>query len=556
VAFRFHRFDLPPAPRDLPEAFPSPFDAIGPHALARRAAVALQAELRSGSIAPGFPTALLDGPDGGKMFGVLVVQESSGRIGYLKAFSGMLDGRWGAEGFVPPLFDQEARAALEPAGEIVVKALSARRRAMETSPTLLDARRELANLRARHATTLAALREQHESNRRSRHERRAAIRGSSAPCGPDALHALDQESRRDKAERRRLEASQEEERLGREAHAARLERRLEALDRLCRITSRRLMQRLQDTYVIRNARGDHRPLRSLFAPGEPPSGAADCAAPKLLACAFAHSLRPIALAEFWWGAPPATGGRIAGEYYPACREKCGPLLPFMLDGMAVAAPRSFSPPDVSATALRIVFEDEWLVVVDKPVGLLSVPGRDAAGTDSVLARLRARYPQATGPLVVHRLDMDTSGLLVAGLDPATFAALQRQFARREVEKRYVAWVEGRVTGDGGTIDFPLRVDVDDRPRQIFDAVHGKAALTDWKLLERTAERSRVALFPRTGRTHQLRVHAAHPRGLGAPIVGDRLYGHAAERLLLHAERLELTHPSSGRRMSFESPAPF
>jgi tRNA pseudouridine32 synthase/23S rRNA pseudouridine746 synthase len=174
----------------------------------------------------------------------------------------------------------------------------------------------------------------------------------------------------------------------------------------------------------------------------------------------------------------------------------------------------------------------------------------------VLARLRARYPQATGPLVVHRLDMDTSGLIVAALDPETFAGLQRQFALREVEKRYVAWVEGSVAGDAGTIDLPLRVDVDDRPRQVFDAVHGKAALTDWRALERAAERTRVAFFPRTGRTHQLRVHAAHPRGLGTPIVGDRLYGHPAERLLLHAERLELTHPATGQRMSFESPAPF
>jgi tRNA pseudouridine32 synthase/23S rRNA pseudouridine746 synthase len=177
-------------------------------------------------------------------------------------------------------------------------------------------------------------------------------------------------------------------------------------------------------------------------------------------------------------------------------------------------------------------------------------------TDSVLARLRARYPHATGPLLVHRLDLDTSGLLVAALDERTHAALQRQFAHREVHKRYVAWVEGLVRGERGTIDLPMRVDLADRPRQIHDPVHGKAAVTDWQVLERGGTRTRVALLPRTGRTHQLRVHSAHPLGLGAPIVGDRLYGHEDVRLHLHAEALAFLHPHTGRRVSFERPAPF
>jgi len=297
----------------------------------------------------------------------------------------------------------------------------------------------------------------------------------------------------------------------------------------------------------------------LYAPSEPPGGAGDCAAPKLLAYAYAHGLRPLALAEFWWGAPPPGGGRVSGAFYPACRDKCGPLLPFMLEGLDVAAPRRFEVGRSEGLELRVVFEDEWIVVVEKPCGLLSVPPRGSGSGDCVLARLRARY--GAGTLLVHRLDLDTSGLLVAARDAGTHAALQRQFLRRTVEKRYAAIVEGEVAGEGGLIDLPMRVDANDRPRQIHDPVHGRHAVTGWKVLGRCdasagRARTRVAFFPRTGRTHQIRVHASHRLGLGTPIVGDRLYGHEGVRLLLHAEALAFTHPATGRRASFESPAPF
>lgn len=399
----------------------------------------------------------------------------------------------------------------------------------------------------------------HDARKRKRHARRAELAATDSLTESErreALHALDQESRGDKAERRRLDAAQEQERRELEPKRARLERRLRALERLRRIVCRALMKRIHDTYEVPNARGERRPLRALFSSGEPPSGAGDCAAPKLLAHAFKYGLHPLALAEFWWGAPPPAGGRIAGAFYPACRDKCGPLLPFLLDGLHVAPPRSFSPRAIATPELSILYEDAWVVVVDKPCGLLSVPARDASVTDSVMARLRARYPQATGPLLVHRLDLDTSGLLVAALDPRTHADLQRQFLHREVRKRYVAWVEGHVRGDQGTIDFPMRVDLHDRPRQIHDPVHGRPAVTEWHILERAGERTRVAFFPLTGRTHQLRVHAAHPLGLGAPIVGDRLYGREADRLHLHAESLSFQHSRTGQRVTFERPAPF
>ena len=543
-------FEPQPSPDSPAGAFPSPFDELGPHALARQAAEAMQAELRAGFVAPGIPTAMLDGPEGGKMFGVLVVQRPDGQLGFLRSFSGMLAGRWEVEGFVPPLFDREARARVEPAGEAVVKALFARAEALRTSEELVSLRTAHEAQEARHTQERAAMRARHEEKRRKRHARRAELTERAA------LHALDQESRGDKAEWRRMEAAQQEEHRALAPRRARLERRLRALERLRWIVCRALMRRLHDTYEVPNARGERRPLRALFAPGEPPSGAADCAAPKLLAQAFTHGLRPLALAEFWWGTPPPSGGRASGAFYAACRDKCGPLLPFMLEGLCVAPPRAFSPPAIVTEDLAVVFEDAWVVVVDKPQGLLSIPGKDTSVTDSVLARLRARYPHATGPLLVHRLDLDTSGLLVAALDPRTHADLQRQFTRREVHKRYVAWVQGHVQGDQGTIDFPMRVDLDDRPRQIHDPVHGKSAVTRWQVLERRAGRTRVAFFPLTGRTHQLRVHAAHPLGLGAPIVGDRLYGHPDDRLHLHAESLSFRHPETGQLVSFERPAPF
>jgi tRNA pseudouridine32 synthase/23S rRNA pseudouridine746 synthase len=552
-------FEPQPVPRDVPEVFPSPFDELGPHELARRAAEAVQAEFRAGFIAPGIPTATLDGPEGGKMFGVLVVQQPDGRLGFLRSFSGMLGGRWEVPGFVPPLFDREARAQVEPAGEAVVKELLARAEALRTSPELVALQSAHEAQVARHTEERTTLHARHEARKRRRHAWRAELAASdtlSEAGKREALHALDQESRGDKAERRRLEATHEEQRRALEPRRARLERRLRALERLRWIVCRALMRRLHDTYGVPNARGERRLLRALFAPGEPPSGAADCAAPKLLAQAFTHGLRPLALAEFWWGAPPPAGGRVAGAFYAACRDKCGPLLPFMLEGLRVTSPRTFSPPAVAAGELSILFEDAWIVVVDKPSGLLSVPGKDASVTDSVLARLRARYPHATGPLLVHRLDLDTSGLLVAALDPRTHADLQRQFTRREIQKRYVAWVDGHVRGEQGIIDFPMRVDLHDRPRQIHDPVHGKPAITQWQVLERSGGRTRVAFFPRTGRTHQLRVHAAHPLGLGAPIVGDRLYGREDGRLRLHAESLSFRHPKTGRIVSFERRAPF
>jgi tRNA pseudouridine32 synthase/23S rRNA pseudouridine746 synthase len=340
----------------------------------------------------------------------------------------------------------------------------------------------------------------------------------------------------------------------------RIDAAVRALDATRAGRSRALTTQIHDAYHFVNARGEGRSLRSLFAPGAPPTGSGDCAAPKLLAHAYRLGLRPIALAEFWWGAVSATGDRRGGVFYAACRGKCLPILTHMLDGLPVEPPPLFGMAAIDPAEPRAVFEDEHLLVVNKPSGLLTVPGRSGSLSDCVVSRLRKRYPRATGPLAVHRLDLDTSGLLLIAKHADTAKALQRMFSLREIEKHYVAWLNGNIAADHGQITLPLRVDVDDRPRHIHDPVFGKPAHTEWHVLARQNGRTRVRFNAHTGRSHQLRVHSAHPEGLDAPIAGDRLYGHHApsegERMQLHAERLAFVHPVSGARLVIEQPAPF
>jgi tRNA pseudouridine32 synthase/23S rRNA pseudouridine746 synthase len=539
--------DPQPSREERPALFPSPFDEVGPHALARRCGELVMEQLKAGFIAPGLSTDVLRTELGGKMFGVLAFEASDGRVGFIKAVSGQVERAWNVPGYAPPLFDSVARDAVEPPAEVVVKSLTARVDAARSEATLLQLRDALRALDEAHATRRAQLKAKHAQNKAQRRVEREA--------GGDS-HALDQLSRGDDAERRRNEAASRDERAELVARLAPLERRLAALERLRRIVSREAMRRIWDTYVLTSFDGVERAsLRSLFPAGDPPSGAADCAAPRLLDAARREGWRPLALAEFWWGAPPPGGGRVEGAWYPACREKCGPVLPFLLRGLAVAPKQTWTPKPVAELDLRIVHRDARFVVVDKPEGLLSVPARDERIEDNVLARVKRAFPAST-PLAVHRLDLDTSGLLLIALDVEAYRFLQRQFLSRSVEKKYVAVLDGEVTKDEGLIELPMRVDLDQRPRQLVDFEHGRAALTRWKVLERSAGRTRVAFFPLTGRTHQLRVHAAHAQGLGVPIVGDRLYGKPGERLLLHAEELRFRHPFDGTALSLRAPAPF
>lgn len=531
---------------------PSPFAQGVPHPIAVRAAEALVADLRRGDP---LPSTAFRGEDA-KMFGVLVVADAAGQIGYLKAFSGMLEGSWRRDGFVPPVFDEQARDAFWPRGEAELVAMDAELEALKRGP-LASARAALHACEVAQRDARATIEASLAARRHHRHGRRDALigQGLSAEAVDAALQVLAQESRADTAELRRLRAAHRVERDAIEQELKACERRRVEIERRRASRSCELLEQLFAGYQIPNARGLQLPVRALFAPHTPPGGTGDCAAPKLFNYALRSGLRPIALAELWWGTAPPGGGRRAGNFYPACRGKCGPVLAHMLDGLAVDPTPVFGAGGLAPEEPRVVFEDRWIVIVDKPIGLLSVPGRSGL-QDSVLLRLRARHPDATGPLLVHRLDLDTSGLLMAAKDASTHAALAAQFFRREIDKRYVAVLDGAVAGDRGAIELPLRVDLDDRPRQIVDPTHGKPARTEWQVLSREGGQTRVALWPRTGRTHQLRVHAAHPQGLGAPIVGDPLYGAPDERLMLHAEALTFIHPHTAARVVLERPAPF
>jgi tRNA pseudouridine32 synthase/23S rRNA pseudouridine746 synthase len=305
-----------------------------------------------------------------------------------------------------------------------------------------------------------------------------------------------------------------------------------------------LQQKLFQQYSFLNQNGETKSLGAIFD-NNPPASAGECAAPKLLHHAFQHQLQPIALAEFWWGQSPKSEIRKHGHFYPACTGKCKPILAHMLVGLNVDDNPLLQNP-AENKELTFLYDDAYLSVVHKPAEFLSVPGK--AIRDSVYTRYQARFPEATGPLIVHRLDMSTSGILLLAKSTEVYLQLQAQFMKRTVQKRYMALLNGTIDQDRGVINLPLRVDLDNRPNQLVCYQHGKPAKTLWEVVERREHTTLVHFYPITGRTHQLRVHAAHTEGLNAPIVGDDLYGTKADRLYLHAERIRFWHPVLGKEM--------
>ena len=312
-------------------------------------------------------------------------------------------------------------------------------------------------------------------------------------------------------------------------------------------------------YRLLNARGETKDLVAVWqdyhsAPRNrsryplPPGGTGDCCAPKLLQYAYLHHLTPVCMAEFWWGESPKSLIRHHGQFYPACRGKCKPVLTWMLQGLDV------DPHTDAADAVypepAIIYEDEAMAVLSKPAGMLSVPGK--TDDDSVAAWAQRRWP---GALLVHRLDMLTSGILLAAKTMEVYQQLQQQFTDRTVKKKYLAIVEGSPAKEHGIIDLPLASDPMNRPLQVVDLENGKRAITEYRVLQ-AGQHSLLALWPHTGRTHQLRMHCAHPEGLGCPIVGDELYGRKADRLYLQAQAISFVHPTTGKRMHFELPYPF
>lgn len=538
---KFHTFAQPIQSIPFPERFTYPFHYT-PHPLCVIAAEETQAYLKE-------RTEWREELQTGKMFGVLVVRTPAGEVGYLAAFSGNLAGKNVHPFFVPPIYD-----LLQPDGffrqeEEQINEINARIRTLQASPALEDARSRLQSTIEYCDFVLQAAKDL----MKKRKEERDRLR--QFPLTEEETALLIKESQHMKAAhkltKKSLRSILEED----QAKVDRLEQEIEQLKQERKRRSATLQRKLFEQFRILNARGEVKDLCELFAPtsqGTPPAGAGECAAPKLLQYAYQHQLEPIAMAEFWWGDSPKTEIRHHGYYYPACKGKCEPILHHMLQGLRVDE-NPLLADSHRETKLDILYEDDYLLVINKPEGMLSVPGKGDA--DSVYQRLSILYPEATGPIIVHRLDMATSGLLLAAKTKEAHQNLQAQFKNRTIQKRYIALLEGEVPQDEGEIRLPLCPDPLDRPRQIVSEEFGKPALTHYRVLERTSGKTLIAFYPQTGRTHQLRVHAAHPQGLHCPILGDKLYGRKAERLYLHAEYLAFTHPITSERIEIQkSPA--
>jgi len=477
----------------------------------------------------------------GKMFGVLVTKAVSlGGVGrgaeslsFLAAFSGTLDGKTQHEYFVPPVFDLMAPGCYFQEEEAAISAIN---RQITSLSLLLGESENGRLLRAEMERELAEYREQMQQHKA---ERDAQRRQLSADELAEHEPALIRQSQHEKAEYRRLRQAWEQRIATEDAPLQECREQIAQLQRERHRRSIALQQWLFRQFSFLNARGERRNLTELFHGAIPPSGAGECCAPRLLQAAYEAELHPLCMAEFWVGDSPRDELRQEGHFYPACNSRCKPILAHMLQGLRVEGnPLLYR----DTQPLKILYQDGQMAVVEKPHGMLSVPGKDEL--PSVQSIARQMFPEATGPLIVHRLDMDTSGLMLIALTEEKYHELQTLFLQRRIHKVYHALLEREMpVGQEGDIDLPLRPDIDDRPRQMVDPVHGKPAQTHYRVLGNRDGHALVELRPVTGRTHQLRVHCAHPLGLGNPIVGDRLYGTPAARLMLHAKRIEKRPPS-------------
>jgi tRNA pseudouridine32 synthase/23S rRNA pseudouridine746 synthase len=468
----------------------------------------------------------------GKMFGVLIVRPLS----FLAAFSGTLGGQTRHEYFVPPVFDLMAPGCYFQEEEAAITDIN--RQIALLAPRLSKLEAGSALLRQKMEAELMARREQMKQSKAERDARRKSI---SADEMAENFQELIRQSQYEKAEYRRLKRVWEQRIVEEEVPLVETRRLAELLRSERHQRSIALQQWLFRQFVFLNALGETKSLPELFYPAVPPSGAGECCAPKLLQAAYKNGLQPLCMAEFWIGASPMDEVRLDGHYYPACNSKCRPILRHMLRGLNVE-PNPLLASSSRALDLRIIYKDSEMAVVSKPAGLLSVPGKD--DQPSVQEIVRRMFPQAEGPLIVHRLDMDTSGLMLIALTEEKYHQLQNLFLHRHIHKVYHALLEREMLcGQEGYIDLPLRPNIDDRPRQLVDQKHGKPAQTHYRVLGNKDGHALVELRPITGRTHQLRVHCAHRLGLDNPIVGDRLYGKPAERLMLHAKRIEIRPPS-------------
>lgn len=537
-----HRFRQDITGIEPPLRFNNPFYYL-PHRLCVIAADELRAFLLADE------AAAADAANG-KMFGVLVVEDAKGGIGFLAAFSGLLAGRNMIDGFVPPVFDFLSPDGYFKREESEISSLNVKIKELETvcNSSSTDA------LKNAMEQELSAMRE----SMRGSKQRRDALRAAGNLTAEEEA-ALIRESQFQKAELKRLTASWKMRIADSAKEQAPFEEELKILKEERKQRSAALQEWLFMQFRMKNAIGEERTLLDIFSSSRgtlPPAGAGECAAPKLLQYAYLQGYKPLSMAEFWVGETPVHEIRRDGCFYGSCKSKCEPILSYMLQGLDVEE-NALEKGD-NITSLSVLFEDEYLVVVDKPSGVLSVPG--IVGGMSVQQWLREKYLGTNELFVVHRLDMATSGILVAAKSIEVYKAMQQQFASRQVSKRYMALLDGIPVCNSGVVELPLSSDYENRPLQRVDYETGKEAVTRYRIadiLDYEGEQCALVQFePLTGRTHQLRVHAAHPCGLDAPIIGDALYGTVGERLMLHASELKFLHPVSGEVIEIVSKTPF
>lgn len=543
-----------------PHQFTFPF-CYEPHPLCRLAAAEVEHHIVESGVWQGETSC-------GKMFGVLVVSEerrakseesdgSEGALGFIAAYSGLLAGRNDWAYFVPPVFDAQQPDGHFKVTERSISDINKEIDGIRRSADYQSAKNREEELRQSAYEQIAAMKQHIASAKAERDRRRSDAQAGLMHISEAEVAAMTRESQTLKADLRRLKQRLDMELSAAHALTFQYDERIAALRQRRRSMSDELQRWLFMQYRMLNARGEERNLIDIFSTtthGIPPAGAGDCCAPKLLQYAYSHGLQPVCMAEFWWGESPRQEIRHHLSYYPACRSKCLPILTHMLQGLDVEP----NPLMAAATErLKIVYEDDAICVVDKPAGMLSVPGKD--NVESVESIMRQRWHQYDGnPIMVHRLDRDTSGLMVVARTLEAYHSLQQQFACRTAAKRYEAVLDGVPALQQGTISLPLMPDITDRPRQRVDMEHGKPSVTTYRVVSTQNHRTLVWLFPHTGRTHQLRVHCAHPLGLATPILGDPLYGRgtAAPRMYLNAAELEITHPVTGRRMQWKSESAF
>ena len=492
----------------------------------------------------------------GKMFGVLVVKNKQNKIGYLAAFSGKLADKSLPSKFVPPVFNMRTAGSFYLKGEAEIDEINKQLSILKTDEDYISRKKSFQKTLKKIDTDLALGREKLKLHKKERKARKKNGQSTLNELDYNALITkLVQESFNDQFFYKALQEYYEAKIAKIKEGFSDFENKIASLKKQRKEKSNDLQQTLFSKYAFLNKEKEQKNLLDIFDnPAlKPPAGSGECTAPKLLQHAFLNDLTPICMAEFWWGISPNSAIRKHKNFYPACQGRCKPILNHMLEGVKMDA-NLLLENLAEKQPLEIVYEDAVLLVVNKPAEFLSVPGKDI--TDSVYTRIKAQYPNSSGPLIVHRLDMSTSGILILTKTKEANKILQSQFIKRTIKKRYVALLDGEISENSGKIQLPLRVDLDDRPRQLVDFEYGKNAITDWEIIKKEKGKTKVHFYPITGRTHQLRVHAAHKDGLNTPIVGDDLYGKKENRLHLHAEFIEFLHPSTKEIMRFTVAADF